>query len=154
MFVGRDDVEDFCQVVDCLSGLGFNGLQSEIWSLLAGILHLGNVKFQYEDENSNDNEKIDIIDLKPFKKSCELFNIPEDRLRDLLTIKSIRDAQSRVDIKKRRTLEDVIFARDALCKAIYEKLFHWLVCQINGVLDHKRPQYQQSKTFFINSDFV
>jgi myosin-5 len=50
---GVDDAEDFVSTVEALSLLGINEVrQKEIFRILSAILHMGNLMFKEEDEES------------------------------------------------------------------------------------------------------
>ena len=66
---------------------------------------------------------------------ASLLNIEEDQIRKWLCHRKIITA--RETFVKPMKMADALFARDALAKAIYAKLFDWIVVQINRSLKRK-----------------
>ena len=66
---------------------------------------------------------------------ASLLNIEEDQIRKWLCYRKIITA--RETFVKPMKMADALFARDALAKAIYAKLFDWIVVQINRSLKRK-----------------
>lgn len=100
--------------------------QMDIFKIIASILHLGNIGFVEEEgiASVNNNESIDAV--------CKLLNCDKEELKNALTHKTI-DAKGDV-VTSPLDRETAIYARDALAKAIYDKLFTWLVQKINSSL--------------------
>ena len=61
--------------------------------------------------------------------------IPEDKLRVALTHRSIETQRDKV--LSPLTVEQARYARDAFSKAVYERMFTWLVERLNSSLENK-----------------
>ena len=60
--------------------------------------------------------------------------IPEDKLRVALTHRSIETQRDKV--LSPLTVEQARYARDAFAKAVYERMFTWLVERLNSSLEN------------------
>lgn len=65
----------------------------------------------------------------------QLLQIPEDKLRVALTHRSIETQRDKV--LSPLTVEQTRYARDAFSKAVYERMFTWLVERLNSSLENK-----------------
>ena len=95
----------------------------------------GNVEFeQGSGRSDSESSAIPSTDAS-LATMASLLNIEEDQIRKWLCHRKIITA--RETFVKPMKMADALFARDALAKAIYAKLFDWIVVQINRSLKRK-----------------
>ncbi|XP_023292615.2 unconventional myosin-Va isoform X1 [Lucilia cuprina] len=133
------DRDQFKETIQAMLILGFDKRQiSDVLNILAGILHLGNLKFSHKYK-SNSNEidpdgcQIDPDDLH-LRVMGELLKINADDLRKWLKTRQIESVNELVLIPN--NLETAMAARDALAKHIYAKLFQYIVSVLNKGLNN------------------
>ncbi|XP_063875803.1 unconventional myosin-Va-like isoform X5 [Scylla paramamosain] len=123
---GVDDGADFIETCKALSLLGINeATQDQMFRILAGILHLGNIVIE---DNGGDASAIDKGD-ESLAIVAELLGISASELKMWLCHRKI--TSGREVFTKPVTLSEATFSRDALAKHIYAKLFDWIVKEIN-----------------------
>ncbi|XP_062337712.1 unconventional myosin-VIIb [Osmerus eperlanus] len=132
---GRDDAKDYARMRSALKILTFTESQCwEVLKLLAALLHLGNVNF--EATYLNNMESSDIRTSENFTIAADLLEVQSTALGVSLTHRSFLTNRERVS--KPLSSEQASDCRDAFVKAIYGKLFIWIVGKINNTI-HKIP---------------
>lgn len=121
-----DDCSDYEELLEAMNLLDFSDSERDaIFSIIAAILHLGNIEFQ----NTGDRA-CKIRDISPLNSAARLLEVPTDQLIRGLTVKQFRIVgQKNTDV----TLSDkeAHDTRDALAKFIYGAMFDWIVQKIN-----------------------
>ena len=145
---GVDDLKEFKSTQDAFKLLGFSSKeQQNIYKILAGILHLGNVHFE-AGQGKMDSESCSIsTEDQSLKYFAELFDIEADQIRKWLCNRKIVTA--RESYTKPIGAESARFARDALAKYIYSKIFDWIVVQINKALKTSGKLFTRFRGKFI-----
>uniref|UniRef100_A0A8C7HRK9 Unconventional myosin-VIIb n=1 Tax=Oncorhynchus kisutch TaxID=8019 RepID=A0A8C7HRK9_ONCKI len=128
---GRDDAKDYTRIRTALKILAFTETHCwEILKLLAALLHLGNVSFEGGVLSGC---------MTRLMSECMIYEgdgyLPA-ALAVSLTYRSFMTNRERVS--KPLNSEQAADSRDAFVKAIYGKLFIWIVGRINSAI-HKTP---------------
>ncbi|XP_060520743.1 unconventional myosin-Va isoform X2 [Cylas formicarius] len=142
---GVHDLTQFEETVQALATLGFSETDQEnVFKILAGVLHLGNIQFKdcvvkIENEQGQEGCMIPKSD-RHLKIFSDLLEVDEDEVKQWLVTRklvSMRDVYL-----KPMTSEEAAFSRDALAKHIYAELFNWIVLMINKELESNAPRYK------------
>ncbi|CAL7941782.1 unnamed protein product [Xylocopa violacea] len=127
-----NDAHDFQATLKGLSVMGINDLEVfNIFRLVAGVLHIGNIQFV---ENGNYSQ---IANKQSLDFPAYLLQISETELAHKLISRKFESkwgSQSeRVDVTL--NVEQALYTRDALAKDIYARLFDYLVKKINAAME-------------------
>ena len=128
----RNLEEDCFEVTrDAMFHLGIDhSTQNNIFKVLSGLLHLGNIQFSNPVDESQPCELEDKA--KDFVKTAgDLLKIPVEELLQSLRIRTITAGKQQQVVKKPCSRTECDTRRDCLAKVIYAKLFDWLVLVIN-----------------------
>ncbi|KAK7010457.1 unconventional myosin-Id [Biomphalaria glabrata] len=125
-----NDKQDFRGVMDALKATGFTPDEvSTTWKIVAAILHLGNIEFVGEDDATiNNQEEPSII--------ASLLGVTKDNLVKTLLSRVIAAGGQVVD--KLLNVQEAQYANKAFSKALYDRLFTWIVGRINDAIDPKK----------------
>ncbi|OXB64875.1 hypothetical protein ASZ78_009756 [Callipepla squamata] len=128
----RNLEEDCFEVTrDAMLHLGIDcSTQNNIFKVLSGLLHLGNVQFSNPLDESQPCELEDEAK-DSVKTAGDLLKIPVEMLLESLRIRTITAGKQQQVFKKPCSRTECDTRRDCLAKLIYAKLFEWLVLVIN-----------------------
>nr|CAB3264156.1 unconventional myosin-Id [Phallusia mammillata] len=138
----NDDKRTFKDMGGALKAVGFSHEeQQSLFNLLAVILHLGNLKFLEDGDN------VSIQNPEIVGYIAKLLGTSADEVKAVLLTRVVA-ARGEV-ISTLHTHEVTGHARDAFAKAIYERLFSWIVERINGIIEVKLDVTRYGKSTVI-----
>ncbi|CAG9318607.1 unnamed protein product [Blepharisma stoltei] len=129
-----DDAENYQQTRECMKILGFTEQeQMDILRIVTGVLYMGNLEFVGEENAEIENyEILEII--------ANLLKIPVKAVEKILTTRIMIDPMTKKEIEMLQNPGQAMYIRDATSKAIYSKLFVWLVNRINESIAVKQKK--------------
>ncbi|XP_072307193.1 myosin-IIIa [Eucyclogobius newberryi] len=132
--------EQFDAVEQCFKVIGFTLEElGSVYSILAAILNSGDIEFSAV-ASEHQTDKSTISNIPALENVSSLLCICSDELQEALTTHCV--VARGETIVRTNTVEKATVVRDAMSKALYGRLFSWIVNRINSLL---RPDSQQGE---------
>ncbi|NWY19266.1 MYH1B protein, partial [Aphelocoma coerulescens] len=130
-----NDQEELLATDSAIDILGFTpDEKTAIYKLTGAVMHYGNLKFkQKQREEQAEPDGTEVAD-----KAAYLMGLNSADLLKALCYPRVKVGNEYVT--KGQTVQQVYNAVGALAKAVYEKMFLWMVVRINEQLDTKQPR--------------
>ncbi|CAM4651872.1 myosin heavy chain, skeletal muscle, adult-like [Caretta caretta] len=130
-----DDQEELMATDSAIDILGFTAEEkTAIYKLTGAVMHYGNLKFkQKQREEQAEPDGTEVAD-----KAAYLMNLNSADLLKAMCYPRVKVGNEYVT--KGQTVQQVHNSVGALAKAVYEKMFLWMVVRINQQLDTKQPR--------------
>eukprot|EP00944_MAST-04C_sp_MAST-4C-sp1_P004336 g4336.t1 len=125
--VFHSDSDHFHFTTEGLNRLGFrHSEQLDMFSVIAGILHLGNIHFIAGEQGVYAS----VENFSAAKQAAAVLGVDAEKLAHSMCVQTLYIAGDTTD--KLLTPDKARESRDALCKALYSKMFEWVMERINA----------------------
>ncbi|XP_068524442.1 myosin-6, partial [Anas acuta] len=130
-----DDAEELLATDSAFDVLGFTAEEKAgVYKLTGAIMHLGNMKFKQKQRE----EQAEPDGTEDADKSAYLLGLNSSDLLKGLCHPRVKVGNEYVT--KGQNVQQVVYSIGALAKAVYEKMFNWMVTRINNSLETKQPR--------------
>ncbi|NWU26590.1 MYH6 protein, partial [Dyaphorophyia castanea] len=130
-----DDSEELLATDSAFDVLGFTAEEKAgVYKLTGAIMHFGNMKFKQKQRE----EQAEPDGTEDADKSAYLMGLNSADLLKGLCHPRVKVGNEYVT--KGQSVQQVYYSIGALAKAVYEKMFNWMVVRINNSLDTKQPR--------------
>ncbi|XP_038551249.1 myosin-16-like [Micropterus salmoides] len=127
-----DDGEELLLTDEAFDVLGFTPEEKmSVYKLTGGIMHFGNMKFKQKARE----EQADVDSTEVADKVAHLMAINSGELQKGITRPRVKVGNEFVT--KGQNQDQCLYSIGALAKAIYDRMFKWMVTRINKTLDTK-----------------
>ncbi|XP_071762474.1 myosin-16-like [Centroberyx gerrardi] len=134
-----DDGEELMLTDVTFDVLGFTSEEKmSVYKLTGGIMHFGNMKFKQKARE----EQADVDSTEVADKVAHLMGINSGELQKGITRPRVKVGNEFVT--KGQNQDQCVYSIGALAKAVYDRMFKWMVTRINKTLDTK-----MQRQFFI-----
>ncbi|KAL6061526.1 Unconventional myosin-Ie [Balamuthia mandrillaris] len=137
---GIDDAKEFADTRNAMNVMQIPPeVQANIWRLVAGILHLGNVSFREGAKGS-----AGVADENVLALASQFLGVEPFALQNALLFRVLNTggggAKKMSTYNVPQSAEQAASARDALAKTIYSRMFDFIVEQVNRALQSQGSQ--------------
>uniref|UniRef100_A0A8D0T7F0 Myosin-6 n=1 Tax=Sus scrofa TaxID=9823 RepID=A0A8D0T7F0_PIG len=130
-----DDSEELVATDSAFDVLGFTSEEKAgVYKLTGAIMHYGNMKFKQKQRE----EQAEPDGTEDADKSAYLMGLNSADLLKGLCHPRVKVGNEYVT--KGQNVQQVYYSIGALAKAVYEKMFNWMVTRINATLETKQPR--------------
>ncbi|XP_026207272.1 myosin-16-like [Anabas testudineus] len=127
-----DDGDELLLTDEAFDVLGFTPEEKmSVYKLTGGIMHFGNMKFKQKPRE----EQADVDSTEVADKVAHLMAINSGELQKGITRPRVKVGNEFVT--KGQNQDQCVYSIGALAKAIYDRMFKWMVTRINKTLDTK-----------------
>merc|ERR1712002_745925 len=134
-----DDHEEYGMTVNAVNVLGFAPDEKDsMFKITAAILNFSNMKFKQKPRD----EQAEVEDPADGERVSYLLGLPVGEFHKSLTKPKVKVGTEYVN--KGQNVAQVLYAVAALSKALFERMFFWIVTRVNKALDTK-----ERRSYFI-----
>ncbi|EPR62459.1 myosin D [Toxoplasma gondii ME49] len=134
---GIVDTEDFEQTVKSLESMNMTETETcTIWSIVSGVLLMGNAKPTGKTEAGVENAACFVGESEAaLRNACSLLFLDYPSILHELTVKTTYAGSNKIE--SRWTVPDSEMLRASLAKGMYEQLFLWIIRKLNADIEPK-----------------